>query len=199
MSLSEMLLEQSYVYRLWQAPFAEQKFAPIIAHNDLSRFRNVLDVGCGPGTNSKHFAQTQYLGIDVNPSYIAAARRRYGLKFQAIDARTYRPADQRFDFVLINSFLHHLNDRDVVELLDHVKTLLTEDGCVHILEPEMPASGSLAYLLAKADRGKFVRALKDWKSIFAASFQPLLLETYPLRAGPVTLWKMLYFKGARVS
>jgi SAM-dependent methyltransferase len=196
MSWAELLLEQSLVYRLWQAPFADQKFAPVIAHNDLARVRRALDVGCGPGTNSRYFRDSQYLGIDINPRYIAAARRRYGLEFQAIDARLYRPvAGQRFDFILINSFLHHLNSGDVVELLAHVRSLLTEDGYVHILEPELPASRSLAYFLAKADRGKFVRPLEEWESFFSASFQPALLECYPLRAGPFTLWKMLYFKG----
>jgi hypothetical protein len=39
MSLSGAILEHSLVYRLWQAPFAEQEFSPVLAHNDLSRTR----------------------------------------------------------------------------------------------------------------------------------------------------------------
>jgi len=196
MSLSELLLEQSYVYQLWQAPFAAQKFAPVIAHNDLSQVHSALDVGCGPGTNSKHFAQTQYWGIDLNARYIATALQRYGPRFEVADARNYQPAaGQQFDFVLINSFLHHLSDRDVLELLSHVRTLLTEDGCVHILEPEMPDSGALTRFLAAKDRGKFVRKLDEWKALLATTFQEVLLETYPLRAAGITLWKMFYFKG----
>ena len=50
MSLVASILERTFVYRLWQAPFAEQKFAPLLAHNDLKRARRVLDVACGPST-----------------------------------------------------------------------------------------------------------------------------------------------------
>ena len=71
MSLSGAILEHSLVYRLWQAPFAEQKFSPVRAHNDLSRTRRVLDVACGPGTNTHHFAHSDYIGVDFNERYIA--------------------------------------------------------------------------------------------------------------------------------
>jgi len=197
MSFTDFVLERSVVYRLWQAPFAHQKFAPIIAHNDLSRVRHVLDVGCGPGTNSLYFSHTRYLGIDINEGYIDTARRRFGLDFEAIDARAYQAHPQdRFDFILVNSFLHHLCTEDVKCLFKHLATLLTEDGCVHILEPELPLAGSIAYLLARADRGKFIRPIDDWDSIFSSTFRKILFEPYPLKAGGVTLWKMLYFKGA---
>ena len=56
---TERLLEQPLSYRLWQAPFAEAKFEPVRRHNDLGRVRRVLDVGCGPGTNTHHFAAVE--------------------------------------------------------------------------------------------------------------------------------------------
>ena len=62
MRLTDQVMENPHAYRLWQAPFAEPKFAPVLAHNDLSRVRRVLDVGCGPGTNTHHFAGADYLG-----------------------------------------------------------------------------------------------------------------------------------------
>ncbi len=131
--LAGRLLEQAPVYRLWQAPFADQKFAPVLAHNQMERVRRVLDVGCGPGTNAKYFAQSEYLGVDINPDYIQDARQRYRREFVACDVRTYRPpAGARFDFVLVNSFLHHLNTSEVESILLHLNTLLTADGHVHI-------------------------------------------------------------------
>ena len=57
-------------YRLWQMPFAEMKFQPILEHNDMTQVRRVLDVGCGPGTNSLFFEDNDYLGLDINPDYI---------------------------------------------------------------------------------------------------------------------------------
>ena len=35
MSLVNYLLEQTAVYRLWQAPFAAAKLEPMLAHNDI--------------------------------------------------------------------------------------------------------------------------------------------------------------------
>ena len=197
MRLTEALLERTWVYRLWQAPFAAQKFTPVLAHNDLTQVCHVLDVGCGPGTNSEQFSHTRYLGIDINERYIQAARRRYGLDFIAADACTYRAAPgDSFDFILVNSFLHHLAAEDVVELLSHLRTLLVDDGSIHILEPVLPSAGSIAYLLARADRGKFVRRLEEWKSIFTSLFHTVVFEPYTLKGARITLWNMLYFKGS---
>jgi SAM-dependent methyltransferase len=197
MRLTEALLEKSVIYRLWQAPFATQKFAPVLAHNDMGRVNSVLDVGCGPGTNSNQFKHTKYLGIDINADYIESARKSYGRDFIVADARTYRTAfENHFDFILVNSFLHHIPTADVVELLAHLRGLLTNDGCIHILEPVLPPGWPVARLVAHADRGKFVRPLQEWKSIFGDIFCPVIVEPYSLKGAGITLWNMLYFKGS---
>jgi SAM-dependent methyltransferase len=197
MNLAETLLEQSIVYRLWQSPFAARKFAPVLAHNNVSRINHVLDVGCGPGTNRREFSHTKYLGIDINPAYIESARKRYGNDFIAADARAYRThSENRFDFILVNSFLHHLATPDVVELLSHLRTLLTDNGYIHILEPVLPTGWPVARLVAHADRGKFVRPLQEWESIFTGIFRQIVFEPYPLKVAGITLWNMLYFKGS---
>ena len=196
MSLTEGLLEQTLVYRMWQAPFAEQKFAPVRAHNNLSSVRRVLDVACGPGTNAAHFANSDYLGIDLNERYVAHARARYRRSFIAADVCTYRvPPDQRFDFILVNSFLHHLPDSDVLNVLPHLRTLLTNDGHIHILELVMPQEASIARRLAQWDRGKYARTVERWKEIFAAVFERIVVEPYPVGGFGTTMWNMLYFKG----
>lgn len=196
MTLSARLLERTFVYRMWQAPFAEQKFAPVLANNDLHRVRRVLDVGCGPGTSTAHFRGSDYLGIDINESYIRDARQRHQRNFLAADVRNYvaDPAD-RFDFVLANSFLHHLNTGDVLGILAHMRSLLTEDGTIHALELVMPEEKSVARLLAQWDRGKFARSQDEWQSIFGKLFEPVVVEFYPVSALGTILWNMVYFKG----
>jgi hypothetical protein len=42
MSLVDYLLEQTAVYRLWQAPFATAKLAPMLAHNDIDSVPRML-------------------------------------------------------------------------------------------------------------------------------------------------------------
>jgi SAM-dependent methyltransferase len=195
MSVAASILERTVVYRMWQAPFAEQKFAPVIANNDLRRVRRVLDVACGPGTNTHHFAHTGYLGVDLNQRYIRDARRRHGRDFVAANVldRDAVSSDQ-FDFVLVNSFLHHLDSAEAVNILSRLRELLTDDGHIHILELVLPHDRSLARLLARWDRGKFARPLPQWRAIFSDLFEPVLFFPYSIGMG-ATLWNMVYFKG----
>jgi SAM-dependent methyltransferase len=195
-NLTASLLEHTFVYRMWQAPFAEQKFAPVLAHNDLRTVRRVLDVACGPGTNTGHFARSNYLGIDLNQRYIQHARTRTQRDFLVADVCTYRvSSDERFDFILVNSFLHHLANSDVVNILFHLRTLLTEDGHIHFLELVMPEEASVARRLARWDRGKYARPLEEWEQILSGFFEPVIVEPYPLVGFGATLWNMIYFKG----
>jgi len=156
MKLVTRIMENTAAYSLWQAPFAEKKFAPILAYNDLRQARRVLDVGCGPGTNTPHFAHTHYLGIDHNLRYLQHARRQHARDFLAADIT--RPAlapGARFDFILVNSFLHHIDTPGARGILSQVGALLAEDGHVHILELVLPPRPSVAQLLARRTAENF--------------------------------------------
>jgi SAM-dependent methyltransferase len=201
MSTLDEIMRRALVYRLWMAPFAARKFAPVAANSDLSLVRRVLDVGCGPGTNANYFSSVEYLGIDLNQKYISDAKQRYrtsrGQKeFMAVDAAKFvPPSGKRFDFVLVNSFLHHVDDSTARAILSNLSKLLTDDGHVHILDLVLPGAASLAGVLARSDRGDFPRPLETWHQIFCESFEQVLFEPYDLRRCGLTLWKMVYFKG----
>jgi len=196
MGLKDALLERSPVYRLWQAPFAERKLAPLFAGGDVARARRVLDVGCGPGTNTRHFAHADYLGIDLNPRYVEDARRRTGRAFVAADVTEYRvPPEERFDLILVNSLLHHLDTPSVRRLLASLAPLLTPDGHVHVLDLVLPERPSVSRALARWDRGDHPRPLAEWRGLFEEAFEPVAFDPYPLGAAGATLWNMVYFKG----
>ncbi len=192
-------MEHTLVYRLWQAPFAERKLRPFLAANDLTRIRRVLDVGCGPGTNAAHFLHCEYLGLDINPQYVADATRRFGPRFRTADVTALDAAalGGGYDCILMNSLLHHLPDAETARLLAHVETLLTGDGRVHILDLVLPERLSAARLLARLDRGDYPRPLAAWRRLFEAAFTPVRLEPYPLGLPGLTLWSMVYFMGGR--
>jgi len=196
MNFLEAVMGQPAIYRFWMAPFAEQKFAPISAHNDLKRVRRALDVGCGPGTNASHFAHTDYLGIDWNERYIRSAQQRYKGRFLVADAEklTALPGE-RFDFIMANSLLHHLDEPSTKRLLAHLSGLLTEDGHVHILELAIRPRLSVSRCLALADRGEFPRPKEEWSQIFSDIFDPVVFESFSVTGGGVELWNMVYFKG----
>jgi SAM-dependent methyltransferase len=201
MSTLDLIMRQPLVYRLWMAPFAEKKFAPIAARNNMRLIRRVLDVGCGPGTNAPHFSATDYLGIDVNPQYIHDAESRYGtigerIRFGAQDAATFTlPPSERFDFVLVNSFLHHVDDPIATSILANLNNLLTPDGHVHIIELILPDSTSLPRFMARADRGNFPRPVETWRNMFERFFEPVDFVPFDVGLSDFCIWKMVYFKG----
>lgn len=190
------VMENELAYRVWQAPFAERKLAPLFAHTDVAAARRVLDVGCGPGTNAHHFAHAEYLGIDFNPDYIQSARRRYGRDFIVADVTTYQvPPDQRFDLILANSLFHHIDDAGTRRILSQLPRLLSPDGFVHIFDLVLPERPSVSRFLARADRGEHPRPLEAWRELFSESLEPVVFEAYSLGVAGVTLWNMVYFKG----
>jgi SAM-dependent methyltransferase len=195
-SLMSYLLERTPVYSLWQAPFAAEKLAPVLAHNDLTRVRRVLDVGCGPGTNTHCFREADYLGVDINADYIKSARRKHKRPFVVADVTTYADdAAGKFDFILVNSFLHHVNDADADKILSRLATWLTPGGHIHILELVLPGDRSIAQLLANWDRGKYPRPLGDWRALFEKHLDIVVLELYSMKRAAFTLWNMVYCKG----
>jgi len=190
------ILVHPRAYLIWQGNFAAQKLVPLCEHNNLARIRRVLDVGCGPGTNTAQFAHAEYLGVDVNPAYIEYARRHHRRDFLVADVCDYSvPPDQKYDFVFVNSFLHHIDLANTQRILSHLSTVVTPDGHVHIIEVVMPEREKIARQLARWDRGRFVRPLAEWKNIFTEHYEPVVFEPFWLSRLGVKLWNMVYFKG----
>ena len=186
------------VYRLWLSPFAATKLEPVRRHNDLGGVRRVLDVGCGPGTDTRYFPHAEYIGVDYNLRYLDYARRRYGKHFVVADVAGGVPLRAAaFDFVLVNSFFHHLDAAASRRVLSDLQALLSDDGHVHILDLVMPQVRSVARALARWDRGQFARRLDEWQGLFSEFFEPVLIEPYAVTAAGVAIWNMVYFKGRR--
>lgn len=189
-------MDNATAYRLWQASFLRDKFKPIIRHNDLSTIRRVLDIGCGPGTNCFFFTRNNYLGIDINSGYVDYARRRFGRRFEVADATIYMPPiGEKFDFVLMNSLLHHINDGGVQRILSNVENMVTHDGHVHIVDLVLPQERGIPRYLAMNDRGDFGRPIAQWRELFETYFQPVIFEPFQVKLMGVSLWQVFYFKG----
>jgi SAM-dependent methyltransferase len=197
-SLVERALEQPIVYRLWQAPFVEQKLAPIRRDGSIERARRVLDVGCGPGTNTALFSKADYIGIDHNPAYIETARRRYGRRFVVADVTTYElEGEEPFDFILVNSLLHHLDENEATTLLRHLRSLIGEDGHIHMIELVLPERPRLPRLMAKWDRGNYPRPLEQWRSLVGEVFHCEAFQPFSVGVRRLAVWEMVYLKAAR--
>ena len=190
------LLEQPAVYLAWQRPFVSSKLSPVWRYTDRSTIRRVLDVGCGPGTNSAEFAGTDYLGVDLNPSYIAHARRKHGARFEVADVRSDAvPGRGTYDVVLVNSLLHHLDDDSVSSLLADLRAYVSDDGHIHVIDLELPERRGIPRALALGDRGEHPRSLPAWRALLTEHFDKVVFEPFAVPARGPTLWSMVYFKG----
>ncbi len=197
MGAFERLMSHPLVYWASQAAFAKRKLVPFLRNANLDATAKVLDLGCGPGTNAALFASSRYVGVDSNPAYIEFARNRYAGEFVVGDALTYSSGNRDFDLILLNSFLHHVDDEGVRRLFSGVEALLQDDGFVHLIDMVLPERLSLARTLAKLDRGDFPRALEHWRQLFAEHFEVVHFEPFALRLGGLTFWDAVYIKGRR--
>ena len=198
MNAFHYLLEQPFFFKLSQLPFTTQKFARILQYNDLSKVRSVLDVGCGPGTNAPRFAHANYLGIDINERYIQLARNRYQRDFLVADVTTSQsiPAGS-YDFILLNSFLHHIDTSSALHILASLNQFLTPDGHVHSIELVLPENRGIPRWLAEHDRGKFPRTLFTWRELFEDKLQTVIFEPFPISHLGQTIMELVYFKGRK--
>jgi SAM-dependent methyltransferase len=190
------LLERPGVYLAWQRPFVSSKLSPVWRHNDRAMIRRVLDVGCGPGTNTAEFAGVEYLGVDLNPSYIAYARRKHGGHFEVADVRSDAvPGRGTYDFVLVNSLLHHLDDDAAASLLADLRGYVSDDGHIHVVDLELPERRGIPRALAMGDRGEYPRSLPAWRALLTQNFEGVIFEPFAVPARGPMLWSMVYFKG----
>lgn len=189
-------MDQTTAYRLWQAPFLHQKFEPILDQNDLGDVQRVLDVGCGPGTNRPYFKDRDYLGIYINEQYIKYARQKFGGRFEVADVTQYKVANnEKFDFVLLNSLLHHLDDEETDAVLGSLSNVVSENGHVHIIDLVLPDERGIPRFLAMNDRGDHGRPLDRWREIFSKHFEPVICDLFSIDLLGVSLWQLVYFKG----
>lgn len=132
----------------WGAVY-RSRLQPVL--HDLDRPARVLDIGCGGGDVLHRLVrlarrdgfEIEALGIDPDPRAVEVSRRRLpvpGLSFRRAGSRALVEQGSRFDIVISNHLLHHLDDRAFGELMDDSEALAAR-LCVH----SDIARGSAAY------------------------------------------------------
>lgn len=172
------LLEWPVIYRLLQralgADRGRRRF--VDQYLDLERGMRVLDFGCGPADLVGHLpAGIDYLGVDFNPRYVAAARRRWGRRARFAVGSAGEVADAAlggpFDLVLLVALLHHLEDDAAGRVIAQARRILAPGGRLVTLDNVFtPSQSRIARYLIERDRGARVRTPEAYVALLRGAF-----------------------------
>lgn len=146
---------------------------------------SVIDIGCGIGQYST-ITEGKYLGVDMNKRYINYAHKRHrrsNQSFRCTDVTTVLDEQSRFDLVLMADFLHHISDRQCVNLLN-ISSHLAKQYVINF-EPITEQSNPVGRWIVEHDRGNYVRPLDKLHQLYEES-QLELVESIPLMLGPIS-------------
>lgn len=154
----------------------------------------VIDIGCGSAPVLQWLPEGEYIGLDINPGYIAFARRTYGGKgtFVVGDVRSLR-ADSRFqnaDIVMAVGVLHHLDDQDAADCIQFAYDALKPNGRFVCHEPcWIPSQGAISKYVMSSDRGRNIRTEQQYCQLAAKAFKRVdtWVDMKPMRIPYVTI------------
>lgn len=137
--------------------------------------QRILDIGCGTGDILDFLPGVDYVGFDIDPAYISAARQRYGSRgtffCEPVGEGVNVPAAS-FDVVIAHGILHHLDDEEVKALFKIARTamkpggrLLTFDGCFSDDQSWM------SRFFVSRDRGRHVRRWEAYEALALTVFE----------------------------
>lgn len=131
-----------------------------ILRDKIMSFRGgkVLDLGCGTGNYRPYFGG-DYYGIDINDDYIVRCRAVHPGRFAAMDATRLGFGEQAFDSVVTVATTHHLDDRQVRDMIDEAMRVLRPGGDLHVVDAVLPDSrrSLLKTTWFRLDRGNHPR------------------------------------------
>ena len=141
---------------------------------------HVLDAGCGTGEYSPLFDPSRYLGVDLHEGYLAFARRRNPrYRYLQADLTDWPGCGERFDLVLVNGVLHHLDDAAALALLDSALAQLAPNGRALVIEDvALPSPGLGTRLVHALDHGHHIRDAARWSELVSSRVAIERSETY---------------------
>jgi SAM-dependent methyltransferase len=195
----------SGLLRWLKMPFLYNLFQGLVGGNALRRriIQNharprpgdkVIDIGCGSAQALQSLPDVEYVGFDINPEYIAFARRTYGSKgtFVTGDTHSFR-GDPRFedaDIVIALGILHHLDDQDAEHCIRFAHDALKDKGRLICHDAcWIPNQGAFSKYIMSHDRGRNIRTEQQYRQLAAKVFRNVnaWVDTRPMRIPYVTI------------
>lgn len=170
------ILSHPTVYSAFQSVMGAHKFRQNFVADYIKPFpgMQILDIGCGPADILAYLPDVDYWGFDISPEYIAMAQRKHGDRGR-FQCKFFDIADLRklpkFDVVLLSGVLHHIDDQEVLKLVELVTNGLKRGGRLLTTDPCLtPEQNPLARYLISKDRGQNVRDEAGYRSLVKDAF-----------------------------
>lgn len=139
----------------------------------------VLDVGCGPGDLIEYLPGVNYTGIDLSAAYVASAQRRFGRRGRFLHGRIGELAATdlgEFDVVLAKSVLHHLDEDEILHLMEAAAMVLAPGGrMVTVDAVYTPDMSRAARYVVSRDRGQSVLEPEGYEKLARHAFADVRL------------------------
>lgn len=137
----------------------------------------VVDIGCGTGDMLEQLPPgIRYVGIDISEAYVERARERFGERgrFLVGTAETMLERAGELigaDLVVCNGLLHHLDDREVMSVLQLAAAVLRPNGRFVAFEPTyLQHQPLLGRWIMGQDRGRNIRTDAEWRALVLRVF-----------------------------
>jgi cyclopropane fatty-acyl-phospholipid synthase-like methyltransferase len=154
----------------------------------------IIDIGCGSAPVLQSLPAVEYIGLDINPDYIAHAQRSYGSRgtFIVGQPQSVR-ADSRFkdaDIVMAIGVLHHLDDEEAEQCIRFAYDALKTEGRFICHEAcWTPNQGAISKYIMSTDRGRNIRTEQQYRQLAAKAFKRVdtWIDMKPMRIPYVTV------------
>jgi len=164
------LLEKPTFYKLFQWAIGANRCKKKVIQKFVRPKPNMvlLDIGCGPGNIANLLPATvKYYGFDINQDYINYAKKRFShATFVCNDVNNEELLNQfpKFDIVVAFGLLHHLDDSEVLKLMNSAKRAMKQNGRLITLDNCTIANQSrIARFVIERDRGQNVRTQEGYE------------------------------------
>lgn len=190
MSLYDRILGHPFVYHHVRPLVVGIDYTPQYEALDAGDGDRILDIGCGGGDALRYLESFEaYHGFDTDEVAISFARRRPEAKKRNVHFETAMVSptvlrDIRPTRVMMNGLLHHLDDEMAVDLLSMCGATETVERIVTV-DPVFLRGEPVNNILARLDRGQFVRRIEGYRDLVGRAALTLtheaVMRSHPTR------------------
>ena len=182
----DSVLSDPYLYRVFLRMIGgtkKKRRRYVEAHIRPKRGDKILDIGCGTANLLAYLPDVEYHGFDRDEVHINHAAKRFKSqgKFTCCSIEEFELGDNTgsYDSVLATGVLHHLDDKESLQLLRLASSALKEKGRVVTFDGcYVKNQNRIARLALSRDRGNYIRTKEEYERITQQVFAHVNLEIF---------------------